>query len=65
MKTITPHLSQRETAIILAALRYYQFAPPKNEYIANIASDDGSFDPLTLMQIDNLAERINTERQSK
>ena len=62
MKTITPHLSQRETAIILAALRYYQFAPPKNEYIANIASDGGDITPLDLRDIDRLCERINTER---
>lgn len=62
MKTITPHLSQRETAIILAALRYYQFDPPKNEYIANIASDGGDITPLDLRDIDRLCERINTER---
>jgi hypothetical protein len=63
MKTITPRLSQRETAIILAALRNYQFAPPrKNEWIDNIASDCGSIDPLSLSDIDKLCERINTER---
>jgi hypothetical protein len=62
MKTITTHLSQRETATILAALRNYQYDPPKNAWIADIASDGGSFDPLTLRDIDALCERINTER---
>lgn len=53
-------LDNRETATVLAALRYWQrcgdFA---GDDIQDIASDSETFNPLSDTEVDELCERIN------
>ena len=56
-------LTAREIAAILAALRLYQREAETHgglRFARGIASDDGSLEPLTADEIDDLCERINT-----
>jgi hypothetical protein len=61
------HLSERELATVLAALREWQGIligeEPDAVDIDLIASDDGHLDPLTFTEIDELCERLNTSSQ--
>lgn len=55
--------NDRETATILAALRYWQKATLWDRSVgaaAVIASDDGRFAPLNSAEIDVLCEKVNT-----
>lgn len=55
---------KRQTATILAALRYYQNSPALGESsgasdIADIATDGGTIDPMGRDEIDDLCEQVN------
>ena len=55
-------LSARELGTVLAALRYWQNRDPywsEGLLVNSIATDDGSFEPLSAEEIDELCERIN------
>ncbi|HYT93501.1 MAG TPA: hypothetical protein VEL76_32585 [Gemmataceae bacterium] len=62
------NLSDRERATVLAALREWQGIltgnEPAEEAIDAIASDGGRFAPLTVKEVDELCERLNTERRT-
>jgi hypothetical protein len=55
--------NKRETATLLAALRFWQQAVEHvgiqdlDEY--SIATDEGTVDPLSTLEIDELCDRIN------
>jgi hypothetical protein len=53
--------SERETATILAALRYFQRTGLIGHWLPEdeIANDGGTVIPLTRAEIDTLCERIN------
>lgn len=58
----------RQTATILAALRYYQNSPALGESsgasdIADIATDGGTIDPMGRDEIDDLCEQVNVVPQ--
>jgi len=56
------HLTDRELATVLAALRYWQHDLAQNEEEGPISPDhfDKVIAPLTVEEIDGLCERINT-----
>lgn len=56
------HVDRRETATILAALRFWQHETSVAERSDNeIATDGGELDPMNDEEIDRLCERINSE----
>ncbi len=58
-------LSDRELATVLAALREWQGIlageEPAAKEVNDIASDGGRLQPLTVEEIGDLCERLNTE----
>ena len=53
-------LTARELATILAALRYWQKDLPESaEVLADIATDGGRLEPLTVDEIDELCMSLN------
>lgn len=62
MKDFTP----RELATVLAALRYWQTGNGRTySALADIATDDGAFKPLSAGEVDALCERLNSEEPAK
>lgn len=60
-------LSNRELALVLAALRHWQESgdrPLASEALREIATDGGRFEPLTTAEIQELCERLNAPSQS-
>jgi hypothetical protein len=57
------NLDKRETATVLAALRYFQAEGTTT--IINMPQFNEGTDPLTGRQIDRLCERINTDHEQK
>lgn len=55
------NLNKRETATVLAALRYFQEQQPNLRGKLHFEE----VDPLTSEQIDQLCERINTDHKSR
>ena len=59
-------VDRRELATILAALRFHQDENLQNrvtipdEQIRDIATDEGSWEPLDFNEVDRLCEKINT-----
>jgi hypothetical protein len=54
------HLSAKQRAAILAALRFWQATPSDDtEDYNEIATDCGAFDALSIEEIDALCEQIN------
>ncbi|MCG9892581.1 MAG: hypothetical protein MH252_16105, partial [Thermosynechococcaceae cyanobacterium MS004] len=52
-------LTERELATILAALRHWQNALPEiAEAYADIATDGGRFEPLSVDEIDDFCRRL-------
>jgi len=59
---VMPKFSDRELATVLAALRYWQREGLMSDgREQDIAGDDGKFDPLTVIEINELCERLNIE----
>lgn len=57
---MTQRMSDRETATILAALRYWQrVGLMSSGHEKDIASDGGRFQSLSAGEIESLCERIN------
>lgn len=54
-------MTARETATVLAALRYWQSTGAPGPDLADIASVGGTVKPLGLAEIDDLCERLNCE----
>ncbi len=53
-------LTERKLATVLAALRHWQTALPEiAEAYADIATDGGRFETLTVDEIDELCMRLN------
>lgn len=53
-------LDNREVAMILAALRYWQREGIMSSgYEVEVASDSGRWEPLSVGEIDRLCERLN------
>ena len=59
--TIT--ITRQEHATILAALRYWGGGEKQYYALLEVATDGGEFNLLDADQIDDLAERINTEAE--
>ena len=66
-------MTDRETATVLAALRYWQLQLPVEPYgprdvaeiAGEIAEDGGRFPMLTAEEIDELCERINCREDAE
>ena len=58
-------LTLRELGTVLAGLRMVQRAENLTKHIAQIANSGGEINPLTLDEIEDLAQRINTEEVVK
>jgi len=59
------NLNKRETATVLAALRYFQTQSTKSNLRGSLHFVNEKVDPLTNEQIDRLCERINTDHKSR
>ena len=59
------NLNKRETATVLAALRYFQTQSTKSNLRGSLHFVNEKVDPLTNEQIDRLCERINTDHKPK
>lgn len=61
---IVPHITKRQLATILAALRLWQdgsaIGDDGDPYLADIATNGGKFEPLNNSEIDILCERLNS-----
>lgn len=58
-------LSRRQLGTVLAALRFYQAdlegRPVSRAELSDIASDGNELEPLTVVEIDQLCEHINSK----
>lgn len=54
-------MTKRELGTVLAALRWWQLTLGEAPiWIDEIATDSGEFEPLSVAEIDDLCERLNT-----